>query len=71
VHVSDVRQIEVCTAEPLIPDLSHLEAEIAIAIAIAIALSEHHTGKNKYYGTHRHQREYLIEQTVHPICKAA
>jgi hypothetical protein len=30
-NVSDVRQIEVHTAEPLVPGLSHLEAEIAIA----------------------------------------
>jgi hypothetical protein len=31
VHVSDVRQIEVHTAEPLVPGPSHLEVEIAIA----------------------------------------
>jgi hypothetical protein len=30
-NVSDVRQIEIHTAEPLVPDLSHLEAEIALA----------------------------------------
>jgi hypothetical protein len=30
-NVSDVRQIEVHTAEPLVPDPSRLEAEIAIA----------------------------------------
>jgi hypothetical protein len=29
--VSDVRQIEVYTAEPLVPGLSHLEVEIVIA----------------------------------------
>jgi hypothetical protein len=29
--VSDVRQIEIYTAEPLVPDLSHLEIEISIA----------------------------------------
>jgi hypothetical protein len=31
-NVCDVRQIEVHTAEPLVPDLSRLEVEIAIAI---------------------------------------
>jgi hypothetical protein len=31
-NVSDVRHIEVHTAEPLVPGPSHLEAEIAIAI---------------------------------------
>jgi hypothetical protein len=30
-NVSDVRQIEVHTAEPLVPGPSHLEVEIAIA----------------------------------------
>jgi hypothetical protein len=30
-NVSDVRQIEVHTAEPLVPSLSRLEVEIAIA----------------------------------------
>jgi hypothetical protein len=30
-NVSDVRQIEVNTAEPLVPGPSHLEIEIAIA----------------------------------------
>jgi hypothetical protein len=30
-NVSDVRQIEVYTAEPLVPGPSHLEVEIAIA----------------------------------------
>jgi hypothetical protein len=30
-NVSDVRQIEVHTAEPLVPDSSRLEIEIAIA----------------------------------------
>jgi hypothetical protein len=30
-NVSDVRQIEVHTAEPLVPSLSHLDTEIAIA----------------------------------------
>jgi hypothetical protein len=30
-HVSDVRQIEIHTAEPLVPGHSHLEVEIAIA----------------------------------------
>jgi hypothetical protein len=30
-NVSDVRQIEVHTAEPIVPDPSHLEVEIAIA----------------------------------------
>jgi hypothetical protein len=30
-NVSDVRQIEVHTAEPLVPDPSRLEVEIAIA----------------------------------------
>jgi hypothetical protein len=29
-NVSDARQIEIHTAEPLVPDLSHLEVEIAI-----------------------------------------
>jgi hypothetical protein len=29
--VSDVRQIEVHTAEPLVPGPSHLEVEIAVA----------------------------------------
>jgi hypothetical protein len=31
VHVSDVRQIEVYTTEPLVPGPSHLEVEIAVA----------------------------------------
>jgi hypothetical protein len=30
-NVSDVRQIEVYTAEPLVPGPSHLEVEIAVA----------------------------------------
>jgi hypothetical protein len=30
-NASDVRQIEVCTAEPLVPGPSRLEVEIAIA----------------------------------------
>jgi hypothetical protein len=30
-HISDVRQIEVHTAEPLVPGLSRLEVQIAIA----------------------------------------
>jgi hypothetical protein len=30
-NVSDVRQIEVCTAKPLVPGPSRLEVEIAIA----------------------------------------
>jgi hypothetical protein len=30
-RVSDVRQIEIQTAEPLVPDLSPFEVEIAIA----------------------------------------
>jgi hypothetical protein len=30
-NVSDVRQIEIHTAEPLVPGPSHLEVEIAIA----------------------------------------
>jgi hypothetical protein len=30
-NVSDVRQIEIHTAEPLVPDPSRLEVEIAIA----------------------------------------
>jgi hypothetical protein len=34
-RVSDVRQIEVHTAEPLVPDLSPFEFETAIAIVVA------------------------------------
>jgi hypothetical protein len=30
-NVSDVRQIEIHTAEPLVPGLSHLEVDISIA----------------------------------------
>jgi hypothetical protein len=30
-NVSDVRQIEICTVESLVPGPSHLEVEIAIA----------------------------------------
>jgi hypothetical protein len=30
-NVSDVRQIEIHTVEPLVPDPSHLDVEIAIA----------------------------------------
>jgi hypothetical protein len=30
-NVSDVRQIEIHTAEPLLPDPSHLETEVATA----------------------------------------
>jgi hypothetical protein len=30
-NVSDVRQIEILTTEPLVPDPSYLEVEIAIA----------------------------------------